>query len=47
MNKDLIKEVGVLILGIFAAGALLNLLNSMAATKPVANYITKGYGSLA
>jgi hypothetical protein len=45
--KSEIKEMGLLILGIFVAGALLNLLNSMAVTKPVANYITKGYGSLA
>jgi len=44
--KDLIRKVGILVLGIFAAGAALNLLSKLPQTKPIADYITKGYGAL-
>jgi hypothetical protein len=43
---DLIKKVGITVLSIFAAGAALNLLAKLPGTKPVADFITKGYGSL-
>ena len=44
--NDAIKKIGIIVLGIFAAGAALNLLTKLSQTKPIANYITKGYGAL-
>ena len=45
MNEG-IKKLGILVLGIFAAGAILNLLSKLPQTKAVADYITKGYGAV-
>jgi hypothetical protein len=44
--RDLIKNIGFIVLGIFAAGALLNLAASIKQSKPLAEFITKGYGAL-
>lgn len=43
--KDTIKEVGLIVLAVFVAGALLNLLDSIPQTKAIADYVTKGYGT--
>jgi hypothetical protein len=39
------KQIGLIVVAIFAAGAILNLLANIAQTKQVAGYITKGYGA--
>jgi len=44
--KNLISEVGIIVLAIFAAGALLNLAKQIPQTSGISDYITKGYGAL-
>jgi hypothetical protein len=44
--KEMIGKVGIIVIAIFAAGALLNLATTLPQTKAVADYITKGYGAV-
>jgi len=44
--KDNLGKISLIVVAILAAGALLNLAASFSQTKPLADYITKGYGAI-